>query len=184
MRKVAVGDVMTRNFAHVSPDYSVLKCAKMMVKSKVSGMPVVKGKRLLGILTQGDILWAITKRPRLDLRRVKVMDIATRKIAVVKPSADLNQAFEKMKHHGLRRLPVMSNGEIIGLLTLKDILLIEPSLYSETSELAEIREAEEKLANAKGVWPLEGLCEECGTFSELLRVEGRMLCPDCREELH
>jgi len=184
MKRIAVGDVMTRNFISVTPETNLLQSAKIMVKKRVSGVPVVKDKRLLGMLTQGDILWAITKKHRLNLKEVKAIDIATRKIAVVKPSADLTQAFEKMRNLGLRRLPVMSKGDIVGMLTLKDILLIEPSLYGETNELGELREWEEKLKKAKRAWPLEGLCEECGAFSELLSVEGRLLCPDCCDELH
>jgi hypothetical protein len=48
----------------------------------------------------------------------------------------------------------------------------------------EIREEERKVEQAGVEWPLEGICDNCGAFSELLKVEGTLLCPDCREEMY
>ena len=186
VRKIAVGDVMTRNFSSVRPDRNLLECAKQMVKESVGCLLVTENKMLKGLLTQKDILWAITKKPGLDLRSVRAIDIAQKKVAVIKPSADINEAFYKMKRYGFRRLPVLSNGEAVGLLTVKDILSVEPSFYSKTSDLFEIREMSEKMhrigerANDES----EGFCDNCGAFSDLLNVDSKALCKDCRDELY
>lgn len=185
MRRVAVGDVMTRNFISVDPYTNLLDCARKMVKQRVGSLIITKDTKLIGIITQKDILWAITKKPRLDLRELKAVDVATRKVAVIKPSATIAEAFIKMKEYGFRRLPVLSRGELVGVLTLKDILAIDPTLYTETSELFDLRESEQKmrvLSSQEG-WETEGLCEECGAFSDLVRVESRLLCADCRNDL-
>lgn len=184
MKRIAVGDIMTRNFIFVEPTASVYDCAKQIVKNKVNILPIIRGKKLLGIITSRDILWAITKKPGLNLKKMRAIEIATRKVAVIKPSADILQAINKMKTYNFRKLPVMSNGEIIGMVTLKDILRIEPELYQDIGELASIREEERKLKDANAAWPLEGFCDNCGSFNELLKVEGRLLCYDCREELY
>ena len=184
MGRIAVGDVMTRNFVSVSPQTNLFKCAKTMVKNRVASLILKESTRLKGILTSTDILWAITKKPDLDLKDVTAIEIATRKVAVIKPSADISQALRKMKAYNFRRLPVLSKGEIIGVITLKDILRINPDLYSELGELVEIREEARKLKQTEAEWPSEGLCENCGAFSELLKVYDQLLCPDCREELY
>ena len=184
-RRIAVGDVMTRSFVSVSPYTNLLECARLMVKQRVGSLLITQGNKLVGIVTQKDILWAVTKKPGIDLRSLKSVDVASKKVAVIKPSATIAEAFIKMKEYGFRRLPVLSQGELVGVLTLKDILTIDPMLYTETSELFDMREAEQKmriLATQDG-WETEGLCEECGAFSDLVRVESRLICADCRDEL-
>lgn len=183
-KKIAVGDIMTRNFASVRPDDSLLTCAKEFVKKKVTSLLVTEKSRLIGIITERNILWTLTKNPQANLEKIRAIDVATRKLAVIKPSADLVQAFKKMKHYKFRRLPVMSKGKVVGLLTLKDILTIEPSFYTESTDLFEIREQNLKLRRAQASSSREGICNECGSSSELLKVEGRYLCADCRDLLY
>ncbi len=184
MRRIAVGDVMTRNFVSINPTSNLLECAKEMAKTRVDSLLITDKKRLVGILTARDILWTIVKKPSINLKITNVMKIATKKVAVIKPSADIFQALRKMKTLNFKRLPVLSKGEVIGVITLKDILKVEPSLYPEIGELIYIREEERKIKELGAEWPSEGFCENCGAFSELLKVDSALLCPDCREELY
>ena len=90
-----------------------------------------------------------------------------------------------MSEYNFRRLPVVSKNRLIGVITLKDILAIEPTLYAEMKGIMDdVREEERKIHESGTEWPLEGLCENCGAFSDLLKVEGRLLCMDCREEMY
>jgi len=184
-KRIAVGDAMTRNFVSVSPNTNLLKCARDMVKNRVNSLLISDDNKLSGIITARDILWTITKKPSIKLDEMIVSEIATKKIAVIKPSADISEALNKMKLYGFRRLPVLLKGKLVGIITLKDILRIDPGLYNQLGELAQIREETEKLKKtSRYSWPIEDLCHECGTFAELLKVEGRLLCSDCREELY
>lgn len=185
MRRISVGDIMTRNIIFAGPTASVHECAKLMIRENLDSLLIIHSRRLLGILTSKDILRLITKKPESDLKKVMALAIAERKLAVIKPSADIDQALTKMKSLGFRRLPVLSRGEIIGVVTLKDILAVEPGIYTEVKGLLDdIREEERKVQESGVEWPLEGICENCGAFSELLKVEGQLLCPDCRDEIH
>jgi len=185
-RRIAVGDVMTRNFVGVKTSTNLQQCAKEMVKQRVNSLLIIEEKKLKGILTARDLLWTITKKPNLDLRELKAIDIASKKLAVIKPSADIGQALNKMRNHGFRRLPVMSKGKLLGIITLKDLFRVDPNILSQAGELEIIREEAEKLKKLAQPeeWDAEGLCVECNTFAPLLRVENRLLCPDCREELY
>ncbi|MCA9485438.1 MAG: CBS domain-containing protein [Nanoarchaeota archaeon] len=185
MRRISVGDIMTRNLVTCSPKDTLHDCSKKMAKERINSILITEKNRLLGILTARDVLWAITKKPNSNLKSIRGIDIATRKLAVIKPSADISQALEKMRAANFRRLPVISNGELIGVVTLKDILAIEPGLYHETRSLMDsIKEEDSKLGYASEPYELEGLCENCGAFSNLLKVDGSSLCEDCREEMY
>jgi len=187
-QRVAVGDIMTRNFSSVTSKSSLHDAAKKIVRERVDSMLIAEGKKLIGILTARDILWAVIKKSRIDLKEVKAIDIATKKVAVIKPSADFLEALNKMKSYGFRRLPVLSRGKLVGIVTLKDILRINPSLYHELGELAEIREEASKLKKISQLdtddRTMDGICEECDSFALLLKVDGRNLCPNCRDELY
>lgn len=184
MKKISVGDVMTHNFIAVDPQTNLLRCAKDMVRNNINNLMIIERRVLKGIITSKDIMWAITKKPGLDLRKVSAMDVATKKVAVIKPGADIGQAFEKMRKLGFRRLPVLSRGEVIGVITFHDILRIDPSLYKDIGELVNIREEERKVRDTASSWPTEGTCENCGEFKELLKIYDQLLCADCRDEMY
>ncbi len=185
MRRIAVGDIMTRNVVSVSPNSSLYDCIKVMSKEDLSSLIISRSNKLLGIMTSRDILKIISKNPRIDLKKIKAISISNKKLAVIKPSANLLEAIAKMRLYNFRRLPVLSKGELIGVITLKDILAIAPEIYSETKSIMdEIREENRKIKQVEEERPFEGLCENCGAFSELLKVEGSLLCPDCRDEMH
>ena len=175
---------MTRSVISASPNSSIHECAKKMAKERLDSLPILKDKKLIGLISARDILWAITKKPSQDLKKLKAIKIATKKVAVIKPSADITLALKKMQGLNFKRLPVLSRGETIGVVTLKDILRIEPTLYSEINSLTDIREENRKLQETEKEWPQEGLCDNCGAFSELLKIYDKILCPDCREELY
>lgn len=183
-RKIAVGDVMTRNFAFVNPLTSLHQCSKEMVKNRVNSLLITEGTKLKGILTARDILWILTKKSGLNLKNFKAIDVATRKVAVIKPSADIGQAIHKMKRYGFRKLPVLSRGEVVGILTIKDVLRVDPSVYGELGVLRDVKEEEIKLEklSVKDIWETEGICEDCDSFASLLKIDGRALCPNCRDE--
>lgn len=184
MRRISVGDVMTRKVITANPKSSLHDCSKIMAKQRVNSVLITKDKKLLGILTARDILWAITKKSGLNLKKIKGIHIASKKLAVTKPSADISQALNKMRSLNYRRLPVLSKGELIGVVTIKDILMVEPQLYDEMKYLMDdIKESGRKEQQSNMAWPLEGLCDNCGAFSDLLKVYDQVLCADCREEM-
>lgn len=173
---------MTRDFVSASSDKSLKECIKLMIKNDINNLLIVNNKKLLGILTSKDILKHVMKT-NSDISSVKAIEVATKRVAVTKPSASVSEALDKMRAYNFRRLPVIGDGEIIGVLTLKDILRIDPTLYSELGELAQIREESRKIKNLNLEIPLEGLCDNCGALSDLVKVGNHMLCSDCRSDL-
>lgn len=185
MEAIQVADVMTRNPLCAHPETNLLECAKKMVKNRTGSLLLVEENKLKGFISEHDILWALIKKSKDDLVNIKAIDISPRKIAVIKPSATILQAFEKMKKLKFERLPVVKEKELLGLVTAKDILNFHPEFYPELEELSQIREETEKLNRIKKVKasvPVrEGFCEECGNTDLLYRSSGMLVCSNCRD---
>ncbi len=182
---VKVGDIMTRNFISAKPDISVLNAVKLMVKKRVGSLLLVEKDILKGILTEKDVMWALSKKSsKKVLAEIKAIDICTKKITVIRPSADIQNAIRLMRKAKFRRLPVVIKKRIIGLLTLKDILRIQPELFEIAKENYTIKEEAEKLKRIKiGESFKEGICEECGNFDVLYNVDGKLICESCRDAM-
>ncbi len=187
MKNLFVSDVMTREPVTIKPTANLLDCAKLMVKRKVGSLLLVKEKKLVGFISQKDILWALVKKSRIDLSKIKAIDISAKKIATIRPFATVEDAITKMKRVKFDRLPVIKKGELVGVVTRKDILSFNPEFYPELDEFERIREETEKLNRMKNAKMRslveEGICEECGSRSSLYRFNGLLVCNSCMDSL-
>jgi CBS domain-containing protein len=180
MDRIIVSDVMTRDPLAVSPDTNLLDCAKKMVKNKTGSLLITNNKRLIGIISHSDILWALIKKSKEDLSKIKAIDISPRKIATIKPDSTIKEAITKMKKVKFKKLPVIKDKKLVGIVTIKDILNFHPELYPELEEFAQIREEQEKLKRLKkSKKVIEGICEECGNRDFLYRFNGMLVCENC-----
>ena len=188
---VKVGDIMTRDYIAVKSETSIKECTNLMIKKRVGSLVIQDNGKLKGLLTERDIIWAMTKKPLDDFKNIKATDLAKKKIATIKPSADLYEALQKMRKSKFRWLPVVSKGNVIGFLTLKDILRVEPSLFEivHAHGAFQIKEEEDKLKRKAGrragaeLWSKEGVCVECDNYDLLYNVDGKNICEACRDEL-
>lgn len=183
MENIRVSDIMTRDPVSIKPDTNLLECARTMVRKKVGSLLLVEKNKLVGFISQKDILWALIKKSENDLNKIKAIDISSKKIATIKPESNLREAIEKMKKVGFERLPVIFEGNLVGMITIKDILSFHPEIYPEIDEFSKIKEEQEKLTRVKKAKLIrEGICEECGNYDILFRTNNRLLCEDCRDE--
>lgn len=182
MKKILVADIMTREPVTIKPDSNLLDCAKKMVRKKVGSLILVEKKRLVGFISQKDILWALTKKSSEGLKKVRAIEISPKKIAIIKPGCTIKEAIGKMKKLKFERLPVVHENKLVGVITIKDILNFHPEFYPELEELAKIREESGKLRRIKKAGKRrEGICEECGNEGILFRVNGMLICESCRD---
>ena len=184
---IKVGDIMTRDVVSIKPTSTVTECARSMFKKDVGLVIVKEDDKLKGVVTEKDIIWALTKKN--DLSRVKAKDIMLRKITTIKPSRDIYEALIRMKNGKLRWLPVTVKQNVIGILTIKDILRIEPSLFEIAVGNMNIKEETEKIrrrnsaSRGKNIEVLEGVCEECGNYGLLSNAENMLICDNCSSKL-
>ena len=174
---IKVGDLMTRSFVWVSPETNLHECAKEVIKKRVGSLIIKEKDRLKGILTEKDILWAVVKKS--DLTKIPAKDLMKRKVVTVKPNMDIVDALNRIKKKRVRRLPVVEKKRVIGMLTVNDILRIDPGLFELISETVKIKEQTEKLKKGKILEKKSGVCEECGQVEMLSKDNGLWVCGDC-----
>ena len=118
---MTVRDAMTSNVIALSETDSVLAGLKVLVKEELSGAPVVNDDRqVIGMVTEFDLLLAIDYvGDDFPISRVMHKDIVS-----TTPGADLEDARRMILSHNYRRLPVVENGKLIGILSRRDILRI------------------------------------------------------------
>jgi len=184
MKDILISDIMTRVLLTVSPDSNLMECAKKMVKNKVGSLVIVEDNKLVGLVSQKDILWVLTKKSNIDLTKIKAIEISPKKIAVIGPNNTIKETIEKMNRLKFDRLPVVSKNKLVGFITARDILNVHPEVYPEMEEFAKIREESEKLSRVKRAEKSrEGICEECGHEGILFRVNGMLVCESCRDSI-
>ncbi len=185
MENILVADIMTRDPNSTKPDTDLLECAKKMVRKRARSLLLLDNKKLRGIICQKDILWALIKKRKEDLSKIKAIDISPRKIATIKPEATVEEAVNKMKKLKFERLPVIKNGELVGIITIKDILNFYPQLYNEMNEFSRIKDQTRKLKRVKEKnFVRSGICDECGERDVLYMVNGMYVCESCRNKIY
>lgn len=179
-REVIVKEAMKTNLAIVDPNVSVLEAAKLMKKRKIGNVIVVEEKQPIGILTESDILKKVVAEGK-NAKDVIVKNVMSTPIIVVEPYITLEDAMKTMGKCNVRRLPVIENDELIGIITQKDISIMSPVLHEISREWYDITVRDETHYKKQ---IFSGKCEDCGILSATLKnIDGRLLCDDCIDAL-
>jgi len=133
-----VADVMISGVISLAPGDSMRKAAVLMLQYGVSGFPVLDRGKLVGIVTQGDFLRRIeigTERHRthpvtpgqlaeeyVHAHGRKIGDVMTRDVVTITEDAPLEEAIRLMQKHHIKRVPVVRNDAIIGLVSRSELL--------------------------------------------------------------
>ncbi|MDD2680402.1 MAG: CBS domain-containing protein [Candidatus Omnitrophica bacterium] len=178
---ISVREAMTLSPVICGPELSVKDAAKLMIKNHVGSLLIAKedskDKKLLGIMTEKDILKKLITKGK-DPAKVYVRNIMTKNPMVIGKDADIIEALKLMVQNDFRRIPVIEGDKLIGLITEKDIMRIEPHVVECLITKKKIKEINRKPIKVKEV---QGMCEECGNFSEeLVDKSGMFVCHDCR----
>ncbi|MEC8947459.1 MAG: CBS domain-containing protein [Actinomycetota bacterium] len=117
---VALAEVMTNEVVSLPPDSTVSDAARVMVRGGFGSVVIVQGRMLLGILTERDVLRAAAEED--DLRAVRVDQWMTEDPDTALPDLDSEEAASLMLSRGYRHLPVEVDGELLGMVSLRDVL--------------------------------------------------------------
>ena len=122
-----VGDVMTRKPLTILAEFSVPKAARVMLENKITALPVMEKGKLVGILTNTDVLkFLISAYPELK-KPVLVQNCMTDEVVTVERYTSLLEAHRLMGTKRNGSLPVMENNKLIGLVTRTDLMSSDPS---------------------------------------------------------
>ena len=118
-----VRDAMTPNVRSATSTESLAEVAKKMRDEDVGSLPVVEDERVVGIVTDRDIVVRAVAE-RIDPHSIRVGEVASREVVTVEPEQDLDEALALMASHRVRRLPVVEGGRLVGVLAQADVALV------------------------------------------------------------
>ena len=139
-----VADIMTSASVTESPDDSLRSAAEKMWKQQTGSLLVMEGDRLVGIITERDVMKAVARGRDVDATRVR--EIMTRDVLTVGPATSPHDAARQMAARWIRHLPVMDGDSVVGVVSQRDLVGIFAALAPdpdgavlETDELVRTR---------------------------------------------
>ena len=120
----SVREAMSDNPSSIGAAESVVKAAQLMRDEHIGSLPVTEDKRLVGILTDRDITTRVVAGGTAP-EAMPVGNVYSRDVVSVEPNSDLEEALKLMALHQVRRLPVVENGRLVGMVAQADIALTE-----------------------------------------------------------
>ena len=128
-----VKDIMSSKIVSVTPEESASVAARLLARHNIGALPVCsKDGRLRGMVTDRDIVLLCVAADE-EPSGVKIAEIMTRRVIAVGAEDSVGRATDLMAHEQIRRLPVQSNGKVVGMLSLCDLAKL-PNYSAEFSQ--------------------------------------------------
>ncbi len=135
-----VRDIMQKNVITIQEDKSALDAAKLISEKDISFLVIVKDDKPIGVITERDFVRKIAAQDK-QASLILLSQIMSYKFRWVEPSTEIEDAVQKMLNHNVRRLIVLEDGKLVGVITQTDLadflrsrLLIEGTVKNIESE--------------------------------------------------
>ncbi len=170
---------MTRPVVTAKETDTVAGVAQLMTKHNI-GCVLILGRtgNTIGIITERDVVQRVAAK-NLVPSKIKVAETMSKPVVTISSSATITDAAKTMNQRKIRRLAVIEDAKLVGVLTMKDILEVTPALIDLVSETtrAGLRREPRETSHA-------GYCDECETWTDrLTQKDGVFLCQDCSKDL-
>ena len=130
----SVRDAMTLDPRSIGQSASVVEAAQLMREEDIGSLPITDEEKLVGMLTDRDITTRVVAQAG-DPKATSVGEVYSRDLISVEPDNDLEEALGLMARHQVRRLPVVENGRLVGIVAQADIAFAESE--KKTGQLVE-----------------------------------------------
>ncbi len=125
-----------RTLNYVVQESTVAEAARRMAELRCGAILVLKDGQLKGVFSERDLMHRVVLA-KLDPENVTVGSVMSTELATIDESASLESAMESMQEHNCRHLPVMSGGQVVAFLSMRDLMIFE--LARKTEELTQMR---------------------------------------------
>jgi len=139
-----VEDVMVEDVVTVEEDIIVKKAVELMNKYEIGCLIVTKRGKPIGIVTERDMLTRVLAELRSP-DKTRIVDIMSRPLIVADPKMDIEEAARLMFKMKVKKLPVVSNGKLVGLVTLTDIARFQPHVIKILKKIQAIEAAPKRM---------------------------------------
>ncbi|NOT36040.1 MAG: CBS domain-containing protein [Saprospiraceae bacterium] len=123
MMNDVVSTIMTKDLLTVSPSDNLNKVKEILINHRIHHVPVVEGKKLVGLVTTYDLFKLEVDHK--DYGTTKVSDVMTKKLAFIEPGDKVGTAAEIFMEHLFHAVPVVQDGDLVGIVTSFDVLKYE-----------------------------------------------------------
>ncbi|HEX2030103.1 MAG TPA: CBS domain-containing protein [Actinomycetota bacterium] len=137
---ILVRHAMTESPQTASPEMNAADAAALMKQFDVGVIPVAEGEELVGLVTDRDIVVRVVAE-RKDPMSVRLSDIATKATVTVSPDTRISEARDLMAEHKVRRLPVVKDDKLVGILSIGDLAFADASKRAVGEALEEVSES-------------------------------------------
>lgn len=103
----------------IGPETAVNQALKLMAEKNIGALPVVEGSKLVGIFTERDVARTVILH---DCLNMPVSDLMTRDVVTIGPEQDIEECMALITDECVRHLPVLDNGNLIGIVSIGDIV--------------------------------------------------------------
>lgn len=124
------------NLISAHPEALVIDVAVAMSEGRVGAIPIIEGERLVGIFSERDLMTRVVV-PGKDPHRTRVEEVMTHKVVVAGIDESVDRCLEKMQRAGCRHLPVVQDGRVISMLSMRDLLRDE--IEEQEEEIRSLR---------------------------------------------
>ena len=185
-REVSVAEIMNKSVITMDINSDIPAIAKEMINRDAGSVIITENGKAMGIITERDLVKSVITGDRKP-SDVDASEILSTPLLTVDPATGIVEASKIMLRANVKRLPVLENSSIIGVISNTDILMITPGLNTILKDLIDMnREALLSIPSVEEVSESEdfsGICESCSYHSvDLKLVDGRYLCENCRQE--
>ncbi len=139
-----VEDVMVEDVVTVEDDVTVRKAVAIMNKYEIGCLIVTKRGKPVGIVTERDMLTRVLAESR-NPERTKIADIVSRPLVIAEPDMDLEEAARLMFKMKVKKLPVVSDGRLVGLVTLTDLAGFQPQIIKILKKMQTVETAPKRM---------------------------------------
>ena len=129
-----VEEIMSDEVHTISPEMTVKQAAEAMSNKKIGSLIVIDDTKLRGIITERDIMIKVVSAGK-DAGKMKIKDVMTKDVIYIEPNSDVDEAAQKMVDNKIKKLPVVSDNRLIGIITAMDIVTAEPKITEQVSSL-------------------------------------------------
>lgn len=130
-------DVMNKDVVVIRPDITLKEAARTMYDRHIGSLIVVENDNIAGILTQTDIIKAITLEKNLDSTLVE--ESMHKGVVTIDYEKTVEDAVNLMMEKRIKRLPVTKDGKLTGVITASDIITVEPKLITGIAGLLSMK---------------------------------------------
>jgi len=174
---ITVKDLMTQNIISILPETSVVEATRIMSARDISSILIKTGDDYIGIFTDRDVMRKVVASG-LDPNNTAVREIMSSPLITISEDAGIQEVAEKMRDRKIRRLVVINEGVVVGIISESDIARVEPELHLLIREHSKLQLHPSSYTEDRKSFV--GFCEECNNYSSLENIDGRWLCKECR----